>query len=435
MDAGRGKLVLAARPCGFSISYARPYRCRVASLADQFNASFGALADIGRSPGGGYERLTWTPAYLEARTWFASEATRLGLDVETDRNGNDWAWWGESRTDVVATGSHLDTVVAGGAYDGALGVVGGFLAVELLQQRHAEPPRPIAVVAFVEEEGARFGRPTLGSRLMTGSTEAGPVRKLADRGGVTYERAMSDAGLDPALIGADPERVAALRCLVELHIEQGIGLADHEQPVGIISGIWPHGRWRLELSGAADHAGAARLGDRRDPAMALATAIRAAREQAAARGARATIGRIEVIPNTTNTVPSRVRAWLDARASSQEELESLVSDWRDEVEYEAALHEVSFVLEAESLTPAIIFDAELRRRLAESLEGLGIVPGELSTAAGHDAAVLAEHVPTAMLHVRNPTGVSHSPQEAASVEDCVRGVEALAAALEDLAWQ
>ena len=130
-----------------------------------------------------------------------------------------------------------------------------------------------------------------------------------------------------------------------------------------------------------------------------------------------------------------MRAWLDARASSQEALESLVSDWRDEVEYEAALHQVSFVLEAESLTPAILFDAELRRRLAKSLEGLGIEPVELSTAAGHDAAVLAEHVPTAMLHVRNPTGVSHSPEEAASVEDCVRGVEALAAALQGLAWQ
>ena len=404
-------------------------------LADNFTASFGALADIGRSAGGGYERLTWSPSYLKARVWFTSEATRLGLEVETDRNGNLWAWWGKSRSDAVATGSHLDTVVNGGAYDGALGVVGGLLAVEILQKANSEPPRPIVVVAFVEEEGARFGVPTLGSRLMTGAVVAAEVRELTDRDDISYERAMSEAGLDPAGLGPDPERVASLRSLVELHIEQGVGLAHQEQPVGIISGIWPHGRWRLELSGAADHAGTAGLGDRRDPAMPLAVAIRSAREQAGTRGARATIGRVDFKPNTTNTVPFLVRAWLDARAPSQVLLESLVSDWRDEVEYEANLHEVAMALEPESATPAVVFDEDLRGRLAGPLSRVGVEPGELSTAAGHDAGVLAEHVPAAMLHVRNPTGVSHSPEEAASVDDCVQGIEALAAVLEDLAWQ
>lgn len=405
------------------------------SLEDQFTRSFERLAEIGRNSRGGNDRLTWTPSYLEAERWFSSEADRIGLEVERDGNGNLWAWWGEARADCVTTGSHLDTVVNGGAYDGALGVVSGLLALEVLQQTHETPSRPIAVVAFVEEEGARFGLPTLGSRLLTGAVSGDQARSLVDSDGVTLGQAMENAGLDPAGLGGEPIRLAGLRTFVELHIEQGIGLANEGEPVGAIAGVWPHGRWRLELIGAADHAGASGLGERRDPTMPLATAIRAAREQSAVRGARATIGRIEVVPNTTNTVPSTARAWLDARAPSEDVLESLVSDWLDEVEYDSALHQVSVSLELESITPAVAFEETLRQRGSSALEKLDIRPTELPTAAGHDAAVLAEHLPSAMLHVRNPTGVSHSPEESASVNDCVKGVEVLAVVLEGLVWQ
>jgi N-carbamoyl-L-amino-acid hydrolase len=353
--------------------------------------------------------------------------------VEVDRNGNLWAWWGSERAHVVVTGSHLDTVVNGGAFDGALGVVSGLLAVELLQEAGARPAGAIGVAAFIEEEGARFGIPTLGSRLMVGGVDPASVRALTDGDGVTFAAAMGAAGLDPEAIGPDPDRVARIDAYVELHVEQGVGLVGLGQPVGVISGVWPHGRWRLELTGAADHAGAARLADRSDAVLVLADVIRLAREQAVALGARATIGRIEVFPNTTNTVAGGVRAWLDARAADPATLDALVAGWRAAVDDHAAAQGVEVVLKPESMTGAVDFDAGLSRRLTDSLAREGIDPTEIPTAAGHDAAILASSLPAAMLHVRNPTGVSHSPAEHASVEDCVRGVKALAAVLEDLA--
>ncbi len=404
-----------------------------AALTDRFRTSFGELADIGRADDGGYSRLVWTDSDRLARAWFSAQAARLGLDVEVDRNGNLWAWWGAGRENVVATGSHLDSVVNGGPYDGALGVVGAFLAVEHLQKAGLQPIKPVAIVAFIEEEGARFGVPTLGSRLMAGVVDPAAVRRFADPDGVTFEQAMQGAGLDPDGIGPDPDRMSRIDAHLELHIEQGVGLVDLGQPVGAISGVWAHGRWQIELRGAPDHAGAARLADRRDPVLVLSEVIRQARRQADSHGARATIGRIEVSPNTTNVVAAQARAWLDSRGPTESAIEAVVAGLLERVEDVAETNRVSVSITRESWAEATDFDTGLRVRLAGLLEGHDIEPTEIPTAAGHDAAILAGFVPAAMLHLRNPTGVSHSPDEYASDEDCVSGIEVLASALEDLA--
>ncbi len=383
-----------------------------------FGAWFDELAAIGRDPAtGGYRRLAFTPAERQAREWFGAAAAGLGLDVETDRNGNVWAYWG-GRADVVATGSHLDTVVDGGAFDGALGVVGGLAAIEALRARGHRPRRSLAVVAWLEEEGARFGVPTLGSRLATGTLAADRARGLRDAAGVALAEA---SDVDPAGFGPDPDRIGALTAFVELHIEQGRGLADLGQPVGRIDRVWPHGRWRLDLTGAADHAGAARLEDRRDPVLVAAAAAMAARAMAERLEGRATVGRLEVSPNTTNTVAASATAWLDARAPAEEALRELVADWTTVVTATGGHHGVEVAVREESFSPGVEFDRELRNALTAA----GLATPGLPTAAGHDAAILAAHVPAAMLHVRNPTGVSHSPAEHASRADCEAGVAAL----------
>jgi N-carbamoyl-L-amino-acid hydrolase len=334
---------------------------------------------------------------------------------------------------VVLTGSHLDTVVDGGGFDGALGVVSAFLAIEELRASHERPIRPIGVAAFVDEEGARFGVPTIGSRLATGALTPDEVRGLTDTAGVTWEKAMADAGFDPAGMGPTPglfERVAAF---VELHIEQGRGLVYEDQPVGVISRVWPHGRWRLDIRGASDHAGTARLSDRRDPVLVLATAILAARNLASDLGARATVGRMLVAPNTTNVVAERATVWLDARAADDETLDALLGGCRTAVERQAEQAGVAAVFTRESYSAGVTLDDALSGRLAESLEALGITPTSMPTAAGHDAGILSDDVPAAMLHVRNVTGMSHSPDEQADVADCIAGVRVLCAVLEDLA--
>jgi beta-ureidopropionase / N-carbamoyl-L-amino-acid hydrolase len=402
----------------------------------EFEACFGGLAAIGRDPAGGWTRLAWTDADRAARAWFRSEAEARGLAVEQDRAGNLWAWWGgpaAGQGEAVAVGSHLDTVPGGGAYDGALGVVSGLVAVGELARRGVEPARPVAVVAFADEEGGRFGVPTFGSRLLAGALDPADLLDRADQDGVTVAAALAGAGLDPQAVGSEPERLARLAAFVELHVEQGRGLADLGQPVALGSAIWPHGRWRLTLTGEANHAGTTRLADRRDPMLGLAAAVLAARAAATELGAVATVGRVLVEPNAGNAVAGRVTAWLDARAERDQTLDWLVTAFQTAVEEAAGRNRLAADLRVESRSPAVAFDRDLTARLAACLRDRGLAPPELATAAGHDAGALAAAVPTAMLFVRNPTGASHTPAEAADLDDCLAGVEALAAVVEDLA--
>jgi beta-ureidopropionase / N-carbamoyl-L-amino-acid hydrolase len=405
-------------------------------LRDDFEACFGGLAAIGRDPAGGWTRLAWTDEDRAARSWFESEATARGLTVDRDRAGNLWAWWPGPAADqggVVAVGSHLDTVRRGGAYDGALGVVGGLVAVGELIARGVEPERPVAVVAFADEEGGRFGVPTFGSGVLAGSLDPPDVLGRADQDGVTVAEAMAAAGVDPETLGPDPARVGRLGAFVELHVEQGRGLVDLGQPVGLGTGIWPHGRWRLTLTGEANHAGTTRLADRRDPMLGLAAAVLAARAAATELDAVATVGRVVVEPNSANAVPGRVSAWLDARAEGDQTLDWLVAAFQAAVEEAADRNGLTATLDRESRSPAVELDGELTARVYACLRDGGLEPVGLPTAAGHDAGALAAAVPTAMLFVRNPTGASHSPAETAELDDCLAGVQALAAVIEELA--
>jgi len=401
------------------------------------------LKPIGRTDCG-YRRYSWTRSDGQCRAWFTEQARLRGLDVETDRNGNLWAWWGASGPGAIVTGSHLDSVPDGGAFDGPLGVVSALAAIDVLRERGITPVRPVAVAVFVEEEGARFGLACLGSKLMTGAVTPGQARALTDAGGITYADAMTAAGLDPAAIGPDEDLLSRIECFVELHIEQGRALAVMATrdtrtpsgggscdtgPLGVAEGIWPHGRWRIDFTGVADHAGTARLEDRHDPMLPFAATVLAAREAAAARGALATFGKAIAEPGGVNGVSAAVHAWLDARAADEETLLDTVTTIRSECLGFAQEHGVTASVRQESASPAVWFDRELRERINAVL---GHVP-VLGTGAGHDAGVLAARVPTAMLFVRNPSGVSHSPAEHAELADCEAGVQALAAVLEELA--
>jgi beta-ureidopropionase / N-carbamoyl-L-amino-acid hydrolase len=384
---------------------------------------------------GGYRRYSWTPADAACRAWFTSQAERRGLTVEPDRNGNLWAWWGPKAPDAVVTGSHLDSVPDGGAFDGPLGVVSALAAVDLLKDKHFYPERSVALAAFTEEEGARFGVPCLGSRLMTGALDPDAARVLADDSGVTLAEAMRAAGYDPGLLGPDDARLSGIAAFVELHVEQGRALAPLGAAVGLAEGIWPHGRWRLDFGGRADHAGTARFADRKDPMLAYAGTVLAARDTAAEHGCLATCGKVIAEPNGTNAVPSAIRAWLDARAPDEATLQVAVTGILSAAERCSDEQGVTLTVRQESFTPLVRFDLGLRDRIAGVLAAAAIAAPVLPTGAGHDAGVLAARVPTAMLFVRNPTGISHSPAEHADLADCEAGVRALAAVLQDLAGQ
>lgn len=399
------------------------------------------LRPVGRHPdSGGYRRYAWTAADADCRAWFKDQAEARGLAYEVDRNGNQWAWLGDPAAgDAVVTGSHLDSVPDGGAFDGPLGVVSSFAALDELRRRGARFARPLALVNFGDEEGARFGLACVGSRLTAGHLTVEQAHRLTDGDGITLPRAMEAAGYDPDAIGPDPERLGRIGAFVELHVEQGRALDLSGDRVGIASAIWPHGRWRFDFRGEANHAGTTRLVDRRDPMLPYAETVLAARREARLAGAVATFGKISVEPNGVNAVPSLVRGWLDSRAADQQSLDQVVGGVEKAAREYATAHGVDLDVVRESFTPVVEFDHALRDELARLLgkdtgrNDAGLKVPVLGTGAGHDAGILSGSIPTAMLFVRNPTGVSHSPAEYAAEDDCVAGVLALADVLEGLA--
>ena len=392
------------------------------------------ISTIGRDASrGGYSRPVFSTAETDLRGWFIEQAERRGLDVHTDHNGIIWAWWdtaARTRKDAVVTGSHLDSVPGGGEYDGPLGVASALVAVDILKTRGLRPRRPLAIAVFPEEEGSRFGVACLGSRLLTGALDPDKARRLKDPDGNTYADVAAANSQDPRLIGADYGTLQQLGVFVELHVEQGRGLIDLDQPVAIGSSILGHGRWKLSISGQGNHAGTTLMKDRRDPMIAAAKVVVGIRDTARKyRDARATVGRVQPVPGGTNVIASRVDLWIDARHPDDSVTAALVEAIGLTAQVFAAEEGCTADLTMESLSPTVHFDGGLRDRLQELLPAAPI----LATGAGHDAGVLSSHLPTAMIFVRNPTGISHSPEELVEDRDAEAGAHALADSLAGLA--
>lgn len=388
-----------------------------------FAALWSSILEVGRASSGGYRRFAWTREDHTLREWFAGEAASRRLSLTEDRAGNQWAWWGTpGQGDGVVLGSHLDSVPDGGAYDGPLGVVSSFAAVDQARADGFEPGKPVAIVNFGDEEGARFGVACAGSRIITGAMTAAQAAGLSDSDGVSMATARRKAGV-LSDIGPDPETLSRIGCFVELHVEQGRALVFEDAVVGVGMSIWPHGRWRISVPGRANHAGTTALVDRDDALLKAAALVQAARAAAESNGCVATVGRLDVQPGGVNAIAEHVDVWLDARGASAASVTACVA------QLEADAQALGATLHRMSWTDDTPFDPALATRLSQLLGA-----PMLSTGAGHDAGILANAgISTAMLFVRNPTGVSHAPDEFASEEDCLAGVSALTRVLKDLA--
>ncbi|WP_441584570.1 allantoate amidohydrolase [Corynebacterium variabile] len=404
-----------------------------------FRAMWAELDRIGVHPTG-TRRYSWTAEDAALRRWFTAQASARGMEVHTDANGNIRAWWGGRPADGdagVVTGSHLDSVADGGKWDGPLGVLLGFLAVDALAAAEARGEfvraRPVGVVDYMDEEGTRFGVACLGSKLMSGVLDPEKARALTDADGVSLTEAMRAAGADPDRIGRDDAEITRSGAQVEVHIEQGKQLVGLEAPVGVASAIWPHGRWSFTFDGVADHAGTARLVDRKDAALPFASTVLAARAVAEELDARATFGRFHVEPGGPNVVPARVVALLDARAATDEVLVELVDRIASAAREAGEGHGVKVTVAKISHAPVVEFDEELRDLHGKLAAEAGEYLPEVPTQAGHDSGILAPVMPTSMLFVRSPHGISHSPLEDAADDDVIAGLRALTRSLAALA--
>ena len=367
------------------------------------------LRAIGFDSQRGTNRLAWTDADAAAGAWFEEQAAGAGLRAWRDAAGNRWAtppgdgqWW--------AVGSHTDSVRDGGAFDGALGVAAAFAIA-------AASDAPLAVISFADEEGARFNTPTFGSRALTGVLDVEGVLARTDDDGVTLAGAMAAAGVDPAGLGAAPDALRHLRGFVELHIDQSTDLADAGVPWGVVASLAARLRLRATTTGTADHAGTTPMDGRQDALLAAARLITAAHDLCTA-DMRATVGRLLVEPNALTAIAAGTTLWIDARAPEAATLDPWLTALTT-----AAPPSAAFAVESRS--PAVTFDAGLRARLAAAAPS---VP-ELVCWAGHDAGLLAPHVPAAMVLVRNATGISHSPAEHVEPDDAAAGATAILHAL------
>lgn len=392
----------------------------------------GQIEDTGRDTRGpGYQRPGFSATERELREWFLAEADRRGLDTEIDANGITWAWVTAPGDNAVVTGSHLDSVPGGGAFDGPLGVASALAAVDELQGSGAleAATRPLALAVFPEEEGSRFGVACLGSRLITGAIDADRALGLTDSNGDTFADVARGYGLDPERIGADPARLAGIGSFIELHVEQGIGLAGTDQAVAIGTSIIGHGRWHFAFAGQGNHAGTTPMSHRADPVVAASRVIGDVPTLAAATDTRAvaTVGRTLIHPGGTNVIASGMSFWLDIRHEDDAVVDRVLDAISTRAREHAAETGVSVSISQESYSPTTRFTAELNDRLRSVLPDAPMLP----SGAGHDAGILAPHLPSAMLYVRNPTGVSHAPEEACEDDDARAGVAALVSVLEN----
>jgi hydantoinase/carbamoylase family amidase len=391
-----------------------------------------AAARFGATPEGGVSRLAWSPELAEVTRWVAEELEAHGLTTEIDPAGNLIGRWEAGEGAAVAAGSHLDTVPNGGAFDGTLGVLCAVEAVRQLRREGFEPSRPIWVVAFMDEEGTRFGTALFGSRAFVGE-DLSDALSIVDRGGRTMREAIADYGLDPGRVG-DARAVDGVGDYLELHIEQGPVLWRRNERLAVVETIAGVLGYRVTVAGEANHAGTTPMAMRRDALAGGARMVLALREAASTHERlRATVGRIEAGPGATNVIPGTCTFTVDLRVTHADQFAGADRWLRDLVQrIGAEEHLTATVARLYGLDP-VAMDPRVIAVIEAAARDEGVEPVRMVSGAGHDAMVIARHARAAMLLVPSRDGISHSPHEWTETADCELGARVLAAALRRLA--
>jgi hydantoinase/carbamoylase family amidase len=393
----------------------------VSSLAAELESA----ALIGADDGG-VSRFAWSPELAEANGWLLGRLEDLGLEGDVDPAGNVLGRWEAGEGKAVLVGSHLDTVPRGGRYDGALGVLAALAVVRALKADGIEPARPLWVVSFNDEEGSRFQTGMLGSRAFCGELDLEDWRRrgVAD--------AMARAGFDFDHL-PQARRVDDVGAYLELHIEQGPVLEQNGEDIGVVTAITGLLGFRVRFLGAANHAGTTPMDARRDALAGAARVVLALREEAREReGMTANVGKLLVEPGGFNVIPGLAEFTVDVRSPTPEGYERAEAFVRETVQRVAAEEGLGVVFSTTHRKPPVALDESLQETLVAAAESEGASYRRMPSGAGHDAMVLAHHVPAAMLFVPSRGGISHSPEEYTPPEQCELGARVLARAVRAL---
>jgi len=374
-------------------------------------------------------RLFLTPSMHSVHALMRSWMEAAGMTVQVDAAGNLRGIWPGlvPKSQRLIIGSHLDTVPNAGAFDGILGVVLGVAVVEELRGRHL--PYAIEVIGFSEEEGVRFAKPFLGSLALVGKLDAEMLART-DRNGVSVAHAIRDYGLDPTQIPAAALSGDAFAYL-EFHVEQGPVLESEDAPLGVVEALVGQTRMQLVFTGHANHAGTTPMHLRRDAMAAAAAWIVAVEDYARSHdGLVATVGKVEASPGAGNVISGSVVASLDVRHADDAVRRAAVIAIIQNAQAAASERGVQVTTQIQLEQPAVPLNPQLTTILQNAAAQAGFPSRRMTSGAGHDAMILAPVIPSTMLFLRTPGGLSHHPGEAVLPED----VEAaLATAMEFLA--
>jgi N-carbamoyl-L-amino-acid hydrolase len=383
------------------------------------------LGEIGRDADGRLTRLAASAADKAGRDQLVAWIEAAGLRVAIDRIGNLFGIWedfGNANQPPLLIGSHIDTVIDAGIFDGCYGVLAGLAVIEALKAAEFVPARPIALAAFTNEEGVRYAPDMMGS--------------LVHAGGFSIEEALASVGADGSVLGAELARIGYAgphqpgflkpHAYLELHVEQGPVLEREGAQIGAVETLQGISWQRITISGAANHAGTTPMSLRHDAGVAAARVVTFLHERAAHANAPgvATVGTMRFEPNAINVIPARAIFTVDLRDPDEDRLKAA----------EAALAAHLDTLAAEGFTIAVerlarfapvIFDATIVARIEEAARRRRLAVRRITSGAGHDAQMMARIAPAAMIFVPSTGGISHSPHELTSDEDLIAGAEVL----------
>ncbi|MEK4140705.1 M20 family metallo-hydrolase [Paenibacillus sp. FSL R7-0163] len=392
--------------------------------------------------GPGVTRLLYTEEWSRAQIFLQEKMAGLGLEVSVDKVGNVYGRLSgrDPQQKVILTGSHIDTVVNGGKYDGAYGIAAAMIAFQDLQRNFGQPQRTLEVVSFCEEEGSRFPLAYWGSGHVTERYDGSEAETCMDAEGVTLKAAMAQSSFLQDITGEKASKRTGVRndigAFVELHIEQGIILEKTDTQIGVVQGIVGQRRYVVKVSGIANHAGTTPMFMRQD-ALASAVEMLYVLESSAKTAGEplvATSGKFEVNPNTPNVIPGEVLFTLDIRHSEEDELERFCEKLLAECNEIAVKRGVTLEVTSVLHTVPAPMDMKLSAMLENICRQQGKTYRTMVSGAGHDAQLLAPRCPTAMIFVPSRAGISHSPEEYTSPEQLTAGLEVLTAMLYELAY-
>ena len=402
--------------------------------AARLRARIEHLSTFGRPAGGafsaGVSRVAYSAADIEARAWLLGEIKAAGFTPRVDPAGNVFVRVaGSANGPPILFGSHIDSVPSGGNFDGDLGTLAALEALQACRAAGLTTRHPLEMVLWAHEESTAFGHGTAASRIVAGDLKAGTLTQ--EWNGFTRADGIRRIGGDPARIEEAVRKPGAWHAYYELHIEQGGTLEKAGVPIGVVEGIVSIHRYDVTITGFANHAGTTPMNDRQDALLAAADVVKTVRQVVTARDGRqvGTVGRLEVTPNSPNVIPGKVVLSVELRDLSEQTLEALGAEIRARLATIARDSRTEITMTLASRNPPALAHAGMQQAIERAAGRARLDTRRLPSGAGHDAQMIAALCPMGMIFVPSIGGISHSPLERTTWEDCARGAAVLLGAI------